>query len=185
MSPTGPEISRRQEERRRRAGRRRRRTEEDALRALRGSLGSGRLALVGMWVILVPAMTVVRRWLFPDSWGAALFYSVLWASLFVLIWGLGERWRRRRIVHVTDVQTLERGTVTARRGFRVQVQGEQHEVTWRTDALFALDVGDTVYAAPSITPGERIVLVRERDINGLRDVIAPRGEATSVGPAPG
>lgn len=183
MSPTGPEISRRQEERRRRAGRRR--TEEDALRALRGALGSIWPRLVGVWLVLVPAMTVVRRWLFPDSWGAALFYSVLWASLFVLIWGLGETWRRRRIVHVTDVQSLERGTVTARRGFWVQVRGEQHEVTWRTDALLGLDVGDTVYAAPSITPGERVVLVRERDISGLRDVMAPRGEATSVGSAPG
>lgn len=185
MSPTGPEISRRQQERRRRAGRRRRRTEEDALRALRGALRSRRLALVGMWVMMFAVALVVRLWISSDSGVEPFVYGALYASCFTLIWGLGERWRRRRIHHVADVQSLERGTVTARRGSRVQVQGERHEVTWRTDVLLGVDVGDAVYAAPAIAPGERVVLVREKDTHGLlRDVVAPRGEAVAAESAP-
>lgn len=182
--PTGPEISRRQDERRREHATRGGRTEADALRTLQNEIGAPRLRLVSMWLGLVAISTLVRMWIASDSWGGALAYSALWASFFVLIWGWLDSRRRRRIRHVAGVSELERGTVSSRLGGRITVRGAEHEVSWQTETAVALDVGDEVYAAPRIAPGERIVLVRIPRTRGLlRDVMGPRSEAVSAGSA--
>ncbi|WP_299517616.1 hypothetical protein [uncultured Serinicoccus sp.] len=142
------------------------------------------VALASMFVGLTLLMLLFQRFLSDEGWGSALSFSLVYASVFVLLWGWGESRRRRRRRHVAGTTTLERGVVTAKDGRRLTVRGDGHEVTWRAEASLGLSEGDPVWAAPRIAPGERIVLVRATPTHGLlQDVLGPRTEAVAVGTA--
>ncbi|WP_139720155.1 hypothetical protein [Serinicoccus chungangensis] len=137
--------------------------------------------LASMFVGLTLVMLLFQRFLSNESWGSALFFSLVYASCFVLLWGWGESRRRRRRRHVTGTTSLERGVVTAKEGRRLTVRGDDHEVTWRAEAALGIGEGDPVWAAPRIAPGERVVLVRATPTHGLlQDVLGPRTEAVAV-----
>ena len=142
-------------------------------------------ALVPMFLALAALMLLFQRFLGGETWGFALFFSLVYAVCFVLLWGWGESRRRRRRRHVAGTTSLERGYVTAKEGRHLTVRGDEHEVSWRTEAALGLNEGDPVWAAPRIAPGERIVLVRDKSTHGLlQDVIGPRTEAVVPGSAP-
>ncbi|WP_298888957.1 hypothetical protein [uncultured Serinicoccus sp.] len=157
--------------------------EQQALALLRRSTEPlamwGTLASMFMGLTLV--MLLFQRFLSGERWGPALFFSLVYAACFVLLWGWGESRRRRRRQHVAGTTSLERGVVTAKEGRRLTVRGDDHEVTWRTEAALGLSEGDPVWAAPRIAPDEHIVLVRATPTHGLlQDVLGPRTEAVAV-----
>ncbi|KUG55638.1 hypothetical protein AVL62_04840 [Serinicoccus chungangensis] len=140
--------------------------------------------LASMFVGLTLAMLLFQRFLSGESWGSALFFSLVYASVFVLLWGWGESRRRRRRRHVAGITSLERGVVTAKDGRRLTVRGDEREVSWRAEAALGIGEGDSVWAAPRIAPGERIVLVRATPTHGLlQDVLGPRTEAVAANAA--
>ena len=157
--------------------------EQRALARLRRATEPRRMwtGLAIMFVAMVVAGGVPRRWLLEDTWAGALGYGMVFATLFVAVWGWGESRRRRRRRHVTGTTSLERGVVTAKEGRRLTVRGDDHEVTWRAEAALGIGEGDPVWAAPRIAPGERVVLVRATPTHGLlQDVLGPRTEAVAV-----
>lgn len=157
------------------------RDEQEALAALRRATGPLWRTLLPMWLILFPLMTVMGVWFIGDGWRSSAIYGVLFASFFVPMWGWGEGRRRRKCEPGADATSLERGVITGTDQGWITVRGERHTVTWRPDSAVGLRPGDKIWAAPSITPGERIVLVRGRTSRGvLQDVIGPRRPAESA-----
>lgn len=171
----GPELTARQ------------RDEREALRALRSATESAPVwfELLTMWVVLGGMMLLLQRFLARESWGTAALFALLWATFFVALWSWAERRRRATRSAGRGAQALELGVITGKEQGYVTVRGERHEVTWRPDGGLGLRVGDPVWAAPHIAPGERIVLIRaHRSFGFAQDVIGARTEAVDAdGPA--
>lgn len=149
------------------------RTRTQVRRLLREQAGPQWGYVVFLWVFCVGASWVIMR-----LWGDRVdwFFILGWATTFVAVEGFRQRRRVRQVQHARDVDPV-RVTITRLAPRQVVVDGPEGEVRLPVSSTGGLSVGDTVWAAPEPTPGERVVLVRDRLRPGALDLISPRGPA--------
>lgn len=149
------------------------RTRTQVRRLLREQAGPQWGYVVFQWVFCVGASWVIMR-----LWGDRVdwFFILGWATTFVAVEGFRQRRRVRQVQHARDVDPV-RVTITRLAARQVVVDGPEGEVRLPVSSTGGLSVGDTVWAAPEPTPGERVVLVRDRLRPGALDLISPRGPA--------